>query len=475
MKKIIIKRTALILAFVMQFSILLWVGSYILKYKDHDGVITMQSYYAQPENSCDALFLGSSHSGMNLDMAVLWEEYGISAFCLWGAIQPLWNSYHFLVEALKTQTPKVVLLDVFVATHDYEYSDSVRQQDNTVGMRMSKNRLEAIKVTAPKEEWINLIFEYPLYHTRISELTLDDFQHFPWSKGLENDKGSSLLYGFFEKDKIAPSPVDITEVKPITEKSERYLRKIIELSQQKNIPLVLLKTPSVGRTVEQPKYNHIQSIAQEYGVPFLNMNLMDEQTGIELHDYWNDGHMNGFGSRKVTTVLGNYLKERYDLEDHRGDPAYSSWDTFAENTNLDFLKIMTVTEDYVNEILRYGYAAVLIKTPELKDNEQYRDFIAKLEPLELPEGFAENEGCWLRSGSGEWLAYDKQEAGYQFEYDGTDFSAGIFNDTGIEINGSLSAPLDFPGVYLIVYNEEHSYCMDVVSFMEKDQYRLNHE
>ena len=36
--------------------------------------------------------------------------------------------------------------------------------------------------------------------------------------------------------------------------------------------------------------------------------------------------MNLSGATKVVTYLGNYLSEKKDLTDHRGDPGYQDWD-----------------------------------------------------------------------------------------------------------------------------------------------------
>ena len=41
-------------------------------------------------------------------------------------------------------------------------------------------------------------------------------------------------------------------------------------------------------------------------------------------------HLNVYGAEKVTSYLGNYLEENYELEDHRNDPTYEAWNQLAE-------------------------------------------------------------------------------------------------------------------------------------------------
>ena len=109
----------------------------VLLIKRYDGVKPMQSFYAQSPGTVDVLFMGNSHIGVHIDTATLWEEYGISAFALWGGVQPMWNTYHFLVEALKTQSPKAIVLEIGGLSYDWEYADEATQLKNIAGMSLS--------------------------------------------------------------------------------------------------------------------------------------------------------------------------------------------------------------------------------------------------------------------------------------------------------------------------------------------------
>ena len=47
-------------------------------------------------------------------------------------------------------------------------------------------------------------------------------------------------------------------------------------------------------------------------------------------DMNNSGHVNIWGASKITMDFGRYLKENYQLVDHRNDTKYAQW-------NLDYL------------------------------------------------------------------------------------------------------------------------------------------
>lgn len=339
--------------------------------KRFDGITPMKSFYAQEEGTVDALFLGSSHCGVNIDMGELWKSYGISGFALWGSEQPSWNSYFYLKEALKTQTPKVVAFEVYMLIYQFEYQDESRQLVNTGGMRPSYNKWEAIKVSAPRERWLNLMLGYPLYHTRYFELSEEDFLFFPNNRDLVSDKGSICRWGTGEFE--LPDVSGITECISLYEKEERYLRMMIELCQKEDIEIILFSTPEAYRETEQPYYNSIDMIAQEYGIEYLNFNLMDDITGFTGKDIWPDGgHLNASGARKIARAMGAHLQSCYGLEDHRGQEKYSSWDKNVDMLEKEYLRLILNKEEYFLEISDTEYTCLLIQnnTKCLMETEQ---------------------------------------------------------------------------------------------------------
>ena len=317
----------------------LWYVNGVLIMKRSDGILTMQDFYAQPDGTVDVLLVGNSHSGINIDTATLWDSRGIAAYDLWGGVQPLWNSYHYIVEALKYQTPKLIVLEVMASTSDYEYSEEQNQIKNTAGMRLSKNKIEAVRASAPEDRQFNLLLGFPLYHGRFDELTMEDFQHFPWSKGLENFKGSVLRYGTGSYE--FESAEGISDTAPVMDKELEYLNRIIGLCREKNVPLMLLKTPSLEREQTQPILNTVAGIAEDNGLAFVNMNLMDDELGITADDWSLDRHMNADGARKVSAWLADYLQSEYNIPDRRGDAAYASWNVNAHDVNNAYLAAVT--------------------------------------------------------------------------------------------------------------------------------------
>ena len=335
MSKKRIKYIIYILCTLMAAGLILSVVNRILLVKREDGITETIQFYAQDKNTIDLLVVGSSHAGMNLDAGTFWNERGISSFMLWGSIQPFWNSYYMLKEALKTQQPKVVMLEVFAASSFYDYSDDERKIVNTAGMKPSLNKVQAVMASTPKSKWLSLLFGYPSYHDRYKELGEKDFIYFPWSEGLKNQKGTAVRPE--SGDITVEDCTDITWSEELHPKSEKYLRKIIEYCQKNDVELVLFATPLANRRDMQPFFNRVAEIADEYGVRFYNLNVMDEQTGYTGDCMWNDGqHLNMKGAHLISSWLACEMDELYDLPDHRGDEKYDSWQINYEEQSREY-------------------------------------------------------------------------------------------------------------------------------------------
>ncbi len=462
-----------LLCLIMAF---LWVvADRTLILKRGDGVTPVLDYYEQPENTIDLLLIGSSHVGMNIDVETLWTQRGISGYSLWGSLQPFWNTYYLLKEALKTQQPRVVVLDVYAVLMGFDYSDEARQVTNISGMHLNQNKLDAIRISAPKERWLELAIGMPIYHSRFDSLTKEDFIHYPWSEGQADRKGTGVRYG---TNACVPLEVaDNGESSAMLEKEEIYLRKIIEECQERRVPLVLLTTPTDGRTESQPYYNYVQSIADEYGITYLNLNVMDNETGITQADYWtDDNHLNTKGSRKVAAYLGDYLVKTYALPDHRGEAAYASWDRCAVMMQNEYIKSITEVEDYFAELAREERTVIIMNRSLSETDNAAQSLSMSLNRIGVvgEEIFQNPNEIWLKESTINGTAQNisqKMENG--LSVDGTQFSITETEDGILFKAGEQTVcTIKDDGVICIVYDKNTHAVIDAVGFSKDNDYLM---
>ena len=318
-----------------------------LEFKYDDGVTPMSDFYSFPEDSIDVLLLGSSHLGVNVDTTILCNDYGIGAYKLWGATQPVWNSYYNLAEALKTQHPKVVVLEELCLSHDVEYYEYANAVKNTMGLRWSRNKVEAIFASYEPKDRLNAFFPLSQYHSRYAELTEEDFHSYFWDNRLSehNTRDWNAVCPM-------PEPSETTDRQPVGEKQMTYLKKILYLCKKNNIPLLVMKAPYSAPEAEKARLNTVNDYLKEEGIPVLDCLTNFREYGFDYATDFGDtaGHLNSTGCAKLTAILGQYLKDNYDLPDRTGDPLFA----YAIPQDAEFILGKTFTGDGQAEFLDTG-------------------------------------------------------------------------------------------------------------------------
>lgn len=336
-KKTVVRITGFLLILLMVLAGI----NRVFKMKYGDGIYSLTKFYEQKKDSVDVLVLGSSHAFENINTGTLWDEYGMASYVLGGSRQPSWNTYYYLKEALKTQRPELIVLEGYMLLYDADYEESSRIIKNNFGLKWSKDKIESIKVSAPKSQWAEYFLEYTQYHTRYRELSREDFLKNQGYRYYDDWKGFGC-----NLDTIAEVGTDVKqvdEVSPLYGKTEEYYRKILDLAREENIPVLVTIAPYflVDEKSER-MFNRVGEIAGEYGDLFLDGNKLVDEIGVDYQvDNADDvGHLNYLGNQKYTKYLGTYIKEHYTVSDRRADAAYESW-----QKNAGYIREMIVNQE----------------------------------------------------------------------------------------------------------------------------------
>lgn len=435
--------------FILLFAVLFSAFSSVYTFKFGDGICSIHSLYEQKKNSVDVVFVGSSTIYENINTGILWEEHGISAFDLAASMQPMWNSYYYIKECFKTQNPKLVVLDMNAVLVDAPVDDEAKNLTamstaikNTYGMKPSLDKIKAIKASADKTYWADLLLAFPTYHMRYEELTREDYLPYKDNEYFKYWKGFSMTAHIAPFDK--PVDFDTDEIGNISQKTEFYLREIISLCKENCVQLLLIKTPYQIDEIEQAKYNRVKQIADETQTTFVNFNEYYDDIGIDFATDFSDSvHMSYIGSERFTKYLGQYITQRYNLPDHREDAQYESWNIMAQfcakqKDNIILQQTQDLTE-YLQTICVGDYTVIYNLLGEFSGTEEYgvlRDALsyANIDIENVSSGYTQvninnisvnasygdmwrvetSENCWLIQDYGEKVTYDGNEIN-QFE------------------------------------------------------------
>lgn len=305
------------LSFALIFFLLFYTATEVLKDKrvelEYDVTAKVKGFYAEPDNTMDFVFVGSSQLYADIAPNVLFSEYGISSYDFCANEQPLWISYYYIKEALKHQNPKAIVLDVFTVYGD-AYEENGVNHINLDDLPWTLNKLQAIRNGVKPEERMEFYFELIRYHDTWAQLDRNKIKNTFYHKKNVYKGYSPFVVAHDYNAKAKEEVVMQTKRQPIPERARIWLDKIVSLTKEEGVDLLLIKTPN-GSAERQMLYNSVADYAKEKNIPFLNMNTIFD----------GEAHINILQAEKVSKYLGEYLLSHYDITDKRTDPAYASW------------------------------------------------------------------------------------------------------------------------------------------------------
>lgn len=275
----------------------------------------ISEYYDTPKNH-EVLFIGDCEVYANFSPMVLYEEEGISSYIRGSSQQLIWQSYGILKETLKYEKPKVVIFNV----NAMRYSTPVSEAYNRLTidkMKWSKEKIEMIFSSMTEEEnfW-SYVFPILRYHSRIFELTKEDFSYLFQRR--QNTFNGFLINQNVKGVESLPTKRPLIETK-FADITYEYLDKIRKLCEDNNIELVLIKAPSLYPYWYTEYDEQIKEYASKYGLDYYNFleNILEIGLDYSVDTYDGGLHLNLSGATKLSKYFAPILKEKYSLTDYR--------------------------------------------------------------------------------------------------------------------------------------------------------------
>ncbi|MBQ3798487.1 MAG: hypothetical protein II842_19790 [Butyrivibrio sp.] len=297
----------------------------LLSIKTAHGICQARDMYAQPADTVDVVFLGSSHIHCDVNTALLWRDYGIAAYDYSAAEQPLWITYYYLQEICRYQKPKLVVLDLYGPARfkdDYQYTWLT---ENLNGFRFSINKMNMLRASCEPAKFFEYFPSLVTYHMRYTEVSKEDWEYLFSSK---NDRAAFKGFTpYFKKTPQIEPTLGDDHQGGLTNKSRDYLNKIIQYCDDNGIDLFLTVTPYITTYQDELVYNQVHDIANSYGIKFDSTNYSYSIMDIDFeNDFYDESHLNYYGSCKFTKYIADSIKNAYDIPDRRGQLEWESWD-----------------------------------------------------------------------------------------------------------------------------------------------------
>ena len=255
----------------------------------------------EPEKTIDVLIAGDSESYSSYIPLETWKKHGFTSYVCGTPAQPLALTCSYIYDALKKQSPKLVILEA-----------------NAIYRRKSLAR--------PFIEVASKVFPVFQYHDRWKKLKPEDFTNNINYTHRQRNKG----YYFTLDIEPAKNRNYMKENKnntKIPESNKLYVKAIKKSCEGKGCTFMIYSAPSM-KNWSDARNKAINEFAKELGVKYVDLNKVNEEIGInwEVDSRDKGDHVNYTGALKVTEYFGDYLKKNFDLPDHRTDEKYKSWD-----------------------------------------------------------------------------------------------------------------------------------------------------
>ena len=390
------------------------------------------SFHSLPENSMDVIVLGSSHAQYSFVPSFFYEDTGLYSYVMGSACQPLEVSYEMLKEALKTQSPKIVILETYTAMPlrsiceadvcyvKGQYLMTGEEKYNTI------NYLEEDKAKTYYNDFINL-------HNNWKNIeSIDDLKP---SKKLQ--KLDSNIVDNFGHVYLEPAPLDnywraatfkSKEEVELDELDLISLNNIYSLCKENNIELILYKTPIDSMDITNQSYLHkVWEWADANEVPYLDFFALQEKLDFNMWIYSDSYHCFINGAGVVTGEIADFIKQNYDIDHQENEMLTSKYLDNALKNDLNYLKY----ESNIYKCLRrmkHQEATLLIKYNANGNMEDrlYQNIV----DLGFTEGFDLNQDYYAVVKNGELIDYAHNELELELNN-----KTILINEKTLEIDG----------------------------------------
>lgn len=293
-------------------------------------------FYDYEEDSIDVVYVGSSNAFAHYNTILAYEEYGITSSLLSTNKQPFSAIEYLIKESERTQNPKVYVIDIAMINRDMKDKEEfteARIRSVTDAMKFSKNRYDAInymtKYTPIEEDnRMSMYFSFIKYHSSWKDAY----------RKIKSPTTSEIFQGHLLNEATATATNPMTKQTwnfnlegELREDNREVLDNLLAYIDQENLNvLFVIPTKNYGE-VDMQSMNAASNYLESRNKKVINFNSYVDDIGIDYAtDFYDAAHLNVQGSTKYTLYFGAYLKDNYNLEDHRNKKNSKSWDEAYE-------------------------------------------------------------------------------------------------------------------------------------------------
>ena len=172
------KRLAMALVLLFALLLFLHTADYSLRPNDEGVRTRLEGFYAQPRDSLDVVFVGSSAAYAFFSPLRLYGQTGLTSALYATPNQSIPMIRYILEECARTQPGALYVIELrpMLASHEDNLHISADLRRLTDNMPWSLNRAKCIEALAPDSDTLSWHFDLAKYHDRWSEVKPADLR-----------------------------------------------------------------------------------------------------------------------------------------------------------------------------------------------------------------------------------------------------------------------------------------------------------
>lgn len=290
--------------------------------------VRVKNFYKLENNSLDMVMIGASTTFTNYSAPLAFKEFGYTSYSLGTNGAPMGLAKSMLIEVLKTQNPKVIIIDI----NGILYDDKFESKEGSLrawidNMPYSQNKIKTIQELVPEDDRLSYYVPFLKYHSNwakfkdnvnasIDELTHHDDIHLS-SMGIQ---GTAQIT---PQKSLIPIKTH-TQERPMYRLSGQHLKELLDYCQNHGLKNILFTNMpryySKKMIPERERNNAAKALIHQYGYEYIDMDDYVDEIGLNPQtDFYNQNHLNIYGQKKLTMYLGKRLNEKYHLSDTQHD------------------------------------------------------------------------------------------------------------------------------------------------------------
>lgn len=296
-------------------------------------------FYALEENTVDMVFIGSSHSYCTFDPENFDSVMGTLSWQLGTPLQHYDTSLYVMKEVYKTQSPKLVVLELYWDMLDDEFE--MKQANSFFEVVSEETKEDYIENVFPLSEKVKykllpIRYQQDYFAYEAAELEERAQEKFGVYKQQAETNGEEyyLAKGYTYCDTVIPdSELDETNqykgfdgsTWEADETQLEYLGKFVELCEANGSEVVFVTAPIANVSMDFIKdYDHVHDelakTAEDLGVKYLDFNSVNSKENLlELKNFRDDAHLNDSGVKIVDEYYVNWLRNNTETFGNNND------------------------------------------------------------------------------------------------------------------------------------------------------------